>query len=232
MQTLHETHTSVTFRGSEYEVVAKAVITNNNVTQGTYFTITKNPQMKRKFDVSFICIDVEIVQQVALSYIESLALAELRQLSPKSEVSMEYTLLETHTRVINDQRVIEYKVNYNQGMTIINGYEGPAFLGKMIFDEVIPQGKNLVQAVDSFHNKVTQFESLEDFLEFTNAETLRKINNLPEGKPTPTTSQPSTEEMMRWDFDGIAQATDGCNVEPDGVCEHGHKSWLLYKGLI
>lgn len=30
----------------------------------------------------------------------------------------------------------------------------------------------------------------------------------------------------------FGQATDGCQVEPDGYCEHGHVSWLLYLGLI
>ena len=31
---------------------------------------------------------------------------------------------------------------------------------------------------------------------------------------------------------GLAEATDGCVIEPDGVCEHGHPSWLLELGLI
>ena len=26
--------------------------------------------------------------------------------------------------------------------------------------------------------------------------------------------------------------TDGCRVEPDGICPHGHKSWLLELGYI
>jgi len=32
--------------------------------------------------------------------------------------------------------------------------------------------------------------------------------------------------------DGEVEATDGCFVEPDGVCEHGHPSWLVYWGVI
>lgn len=43
---------------------------------------------------------------------------------------------------------------------------------------------------------------------------------------------PSIKTLERWDNEGIAEATDGCQVEPDGVCEHGKKSWLLVMGLI
>ncbi len=43
---------------------------------------------------------------------------------------------------------------------------------------------------------------------------------------------PSIEEMEQWVDDGIAEATDGCPVEPDGRCEHGCPSWLLALGLI
>ena len=32
--------------------------------------------------------------------------------------------------------------------------------------------------------------------------------------------------------DGVVSATDGCRVEPDGVGEHNHPSWLLRLGLI
>lgn len=28
------------------------------------------------------------------------------------------------------------------------------------------------------------------------------------------------------------EATDGCIVEPDGMCPHGHPSWLVRLGLI
>lgn len=48
----------------------------------------------------------------------------------------------------------------------------------------------------------------------------------------PTEPEPDFEDLEFWMFDGIAEATDGCRVEPDGVCEHGHESWLLHLGLI
>ena len=43
---------------------------------------------------------------------------------------------------------------------------------------------------------------------------------------------PTMDDLERWVYDGIAEATDGCRVEPDGVCEHGCQSWLLELGLI
>lgn len=33
-------------------------------------------------------------------------------------------------------------------------------------------------------------------------------------------------------FDGIADAYDGCRVEPDGICTHGYKSPLILMGMI
>ncbi len=50
--------------------------------------------------------------------------------------------------------------------------------------------------------------------------------------PSPTTPEPEIEEMQEWVEEGFAEATDGCEVEPDGTCEHGHPSWLTVLGLI
>lgn len=44
--------------------------------------------------------------------------------------------------------------------------------------------------------------------------------------------EPSIEQLEEWMMDGVAEATDGCRVEPDGVCEHGCESWLLKLGCI
>ena len=44
--------------------------------------------------------------------------------------------------------------------------------------------------------------------------------------------QPSIEELMAMDMDGECIATDGCVVEPDGVCQHGCNSWLIELGVI
>lgn len=43
---------------------------------------------------------------------------------------------------------------------------------------------------------------------------------------------PSVEELMQWEEDGYCLATDGCEVETDGICPHGKESWLLLMGLI
>jgi hypothetical protein len=50
--------------------------------------------------------------------------------------------------------------------------------------------------------------------------------------PEPTVPEPSDDELDFYVFDGVATATDGCDIEPDGICEHGHPSWLLQLGLI
>jgi len=44
--------------------------------------------------------------------------------------------------------------------------------------------------------------------------------------------RPSFATMTRWMDNGIAKSTDGCKVEPDGTCSHGHSSWMLVLGLI
>lgn len=51
-------------------------------------------------------------------------------------------------------------------------------------------------------------------------------------RPKPTTRPPTFEDLMDWDDEGGCEATDGCWVEPDGTCEHGHPSWLLVLGMI
>lgn len=50
--------------------------------------------------------------------------------------------------------------------------------------------------------------------------------------PTPTTPTPSIEELMEMDANDGIETTDGCVVEPDGTCEHGHPSWMLALGFI
>jgi hypothetical protein len=43
---------------------------------------------------------------------------------------------------------------------------------------------------------------------------------------------PDIDTLYEWVSDGIAESTDGCNVEPDGYCPHGHASWLIVLGFI
>ena len=50
--------------------------------------------------------------------------------------------------------------------------------------------------------------------------------------PVPTVEWPNEEQLAEWVFDSVCEATDGCEVEPDGYCPHGHPSWLLKLGII
>ena len=51
-------------------------------------------------------------------------------------------------------------------------------------------------------------------------------------EPVCTPKRPSIATMERWMSSGVAKATDGCTVEPDGHCEHGKPSWLIVEGVI
>jgi hypothetical protein len=50
--------------------------------------------------------------------------------------------------------------------------------------------------------------------------------------PEPTTDKPSDEELRDMLFAGTCPATDGCPVEPDGTCPHGHPAWPRRLSLI
>ena len=67
------------------------------------------------------------------------------------------------------------------------------------------------------------FPSYSDFL---------KAEFAPPAKKEKKSKQPSAATMERWMESGIAKATDGCRVEPDGTCPHGCQSWLIELGLI
>ncbi len=50
--------------------------------------------------------------------------------------------------------------------------------------------------------------------------------------PKPTTEPPDMDTIAFWIWDGVAEATDGCITEIDGVCPHGHRSWLRELGIL
>jgi hypothetical protein len=50
--------------------------------------------------------------------------------------------------------------------------------------------------------------------------------------PEPATAEPDLDTLEEWMIDDVCEATDGCTVEVDGVCPHGHPSWLLRLGLV
>lgn len=61
---------------------------------------------------------------------------------------------------------------------------------------------------------------------------LTDIRDNPALWPDPETPEPGDDLIEFWICDGVAEATDGCAVEPDGICPHGHPSWLLRIGII
>ena len=50
--------------------------------------------------------------------------------------------------------------------------------------------------------------------------------------PRPTVDRPDMDTLEEWAMDSVVEATDGCEVEPDGTCYHGHPSWLIRLGMI
>ena len=56
---------------------------------------------------------------------------------------------------------------------------------------------------------------------------LDEDDNAPWIPPTPNLA-----DLEAWLDDGGCEATDGCWVEPDGVCPHGCQSWLIVLGMI
>lgn len=43
---------------------------------------------------------------------------------------------------------------------------------------------------------------------------------------------PDEEQLEDWVSDGICETPCGCQIEPDGYCEHGNPSWLIILGLM
>lgn len=50
--------------------------------------------------------------------------------------------------------------------------------------------------------------------------------------PDPTTAEPDFITLAQFLFEAVAETSDGCLVELDGICRHGHPSWLLRLGVI
>lgn len=48
----------------------------------------------------------------------------------------------------------------------------------------------------------------------------------------PTRCRPSLRRLQASLLDSIVEGTDGCEVEPDGACRHGHHSWLRALGIV
>ena len=50
--------------------------------------------------------------------------------------------------------------------------------------------------------------------------------------PDPTVPAPDFITLASYLFEAVAEATDGCLVAPDLICQHGHPSWLLRLGVV
>lgn len=56
--------------------------------------------------------------------------------------------------------------------------------------------------------------------------------------PAPVIEAPTDDELLDqlqaavMDTEVSFETSDGCSVEPDGVCQHGHPTWLRRAGLI
>ena len=50
--------------------------------------------------------------------------------------------------------------------------------------------------------------------------------------PEPTEQEPSISQLEEWMRDDVCESTDGCRVEIDGTCPHGHPSWFIKLGLV
>jgi hypothetical protein len=50
--------------------------------------------------------------------------------------------------------------------------------------------------------------------------------------PAPRAPEPDFITLAQFLFEAVAETTDGCLVEPDGICRHGHPSWLLRLSVI
>jgi hypothetical protein len=92
----------------------------------------------------------------------------------------------------------------------------------------------LVAALLKTHDRVSSYRigvvSVEELRDNLGSQTETSEQG---GPPAMSSVEPPDIETLReWEAEGGCEATDGCWVEPDGTCEHGHRSWLLELGLI
>lgn len=104
--------------------------------------------------------------------------------------------------------------------------------------------KRMVREYDPSWELVTSLLKSQDRISsyrigVTFAEELRenlgsRVETSQQGEPPAMSSiePPDIETLREWEAEGGCEATDGCWVEPDGTCLHGHRSWLLELGLI
>jgi hypothetical protein len=62
----------------------------------------------------------------------------------------------------------------------------------------------------------------------------RDPSTFPDGQyPSPIAKEPSVDELYSMMVGMIdSESTDGCVCDSDGICPHGHPSWLIVLGYI
>jgi len=101
--------------------------------------------------------------------------------------------------------------------------------------ELTPDGILSIEDADGLLMSIDLPEWLDDAIRFAIHAHVSSDYAVPDDQtlwPEPTVDQPNWETLEEWMNEGVCEATDGCVVEPDGRCIHGHPSWLLELGLI
>jgi len=63
----------------------------------------------------------------------------------------------------------------------------------------------------------------------------KRLKKIAKQWPEPTMDRPDTEDLCWWARTWAVsskncEATDGCLCAPDGKCQHGYPSWVVYLG--
>lgn len=100
--------------------------------------------------------------------------------------------------------------------------------GRRVYARLTEDGKDVVVANPALQADLAEFADMwanniaaQGWLEHSQRYQPRKLQ------------APDLETLIEWMVDdGGCESTDGCWVEPDGICPHGCQSWFLVMGLI
>ena len=104
-----------------------------------------------------------------------------------------------------------------------------------IYDELGEAARRVIDThvmqCNDCQEKVERYRgATQEIIKLLKREILMKMSA--EAQLSPTTDTPTTEQINEWFLGPTCEATDGCIIEHDGACPHGHPSWLKYLGLI
>jgi Zn finger protein HypA/HybF involved in hydrogenase expression len=153
----------------------------------------------------------------------------------KEEVVKDTIIDVCRLSLINDENL---QAGLLEGYVMISPNEAEKILN--VYEELSEENQNVleeqIKTLDGY-NKILEFansleeESLQEsplvaVPECPKCHRKQGERHLAKGK------RPSINTLEKWSNDGVAKATDGCRVEPDGTCEHGHNSWMKVMGMI